>query len=312
MRFIGIIIALVLALVAGIAVLSFTGKEDKQEVLVNPQAPNINIERVNVLTAAQDIPVGTKIESTMVDRQGWPKHLVLEQFITENDAASVIDTVSRGAFLKGEPLIRSKLANKDDPSFLAAMLPEGMRVVTIQTDAVSGLAGFVFPGDRVDVLFTHEIEAPAAQPIPGTSETMGGDEPPTRLTEVLVSDIKVLAVDQKSTAAGDKELKAPTTVSVEVTAQDAQRIRLASIRGTLALALRSLKDKDIKTDVPPTREADISSAAANQPGQLENPIIVVRGVNVEVIRNTMTPSAPAPMAMEPAQSPTLPAIEGNR
>lgn len=344
MRFIGIIIAIALAITVGIAVLKFTGgsketatvatsqgevppaapgapADNAGGVVANPQAPVTEVPTVNILVASKDIPVGTVIEdSSYFDQQPWPKHLVLNQFITADQAPNVIKMVARAPFLAREPLILSKLANPNDPSFLAAMLPEGMRVVTIATDAPASIAGFAFPGDRVDVLYTHEVEKPKPQAQPnadGSTPTYTAPEK-QRVTEILVSNVKVLAVDQRSTSAAADKLVVPTTVSIEVAAADAQKIRLGEREGSLALALRSLKDEKKVDSYTPTLPSDITAVKFEQDqqaadvGKLQRPIIVVRGVQVEVLRNTGQPRPPAPAANDNPATAAPTAKEGKK
>lgn len=297
MRFVGIIIAVVLALAVGVAVLKFAGSRDSQTgVVVDPKAPSAQVQTVNILVAAKDIPVGTTItDGSFYDQQPWPKHLVLDQFIVADaQNPGIIGKVTRSAFLSREPLIATKLANPNDPSFLAATLPEGMRVITIATDATMSVGGFVFPGDRVDVLFTHELDkekpAPSRTGSLSLFPTYSANEKPDRATEVLVTNLKVLAVDQRSASKNQDELKIPTTVSLEVSQEAAQKIRLAEREGTLSLALRSLKDRETNVPVPPTLRQDISLAQPPKaPGNQS--VIVVRGsVAKEEFLNA--PSAP--------------------
>ena len=316
MRFIGVIIALALALVAGLAILHFFGNSDKKEVsvMVDPKAPQTTVQTVDILVAAKDIPVGTQItDSSFFDRQPWPKHLVLEQFIPAEQAPSVINTVTRGQFFARDPLTRSRLANPNDPSFLAASIPEGMRVVTLPVDKVSGLAGFIFPGDRVDILYTHDAPPaddsanPTNSPVAPRMGENGRQTVPS-ITEILTTDIRVLAVDQKSSAGGTDQLKAPETVSVEVTPNDAQRIRLAQTSGKVSLALRSLKDKDTKTTVPPTQESDLTNAGP----KVSNTITIVRGVKSEIINSDLPVSKGLNDSMPTPMAPTEPTAEGIR
>lgn len=286
MRLIGLFIAIALAATAGFAVLKLTGdkrNDSETNVVQNPQSAPQDVQAVDVLVAMNEIPVGTIIDHTMYDRQPWPKHLVLDQFIVAGDNSPGIEgMVTRGPFLAREPLIRSKLANPNDPSFLAAALPPGMRAVTLATDAVSGIAGFVFPGDRVDILFTHEK--------PMTDEERK-DRPmgarPELVTEVLVTDLKVLAVDQRPTSATGEKLIVPTTVSLEASQEDAQKIRLGEKGGTLALALRSIKDRDNKEMVEPTLQKNLTRIEMDDGESSKRPIFIVRGVKVETLEDAL-------------------------
>jgi pilus assembly protein CpaB len=165
--------------------------------------------------------------------------------------------VARTPFTKGEPIMLSRLANEKDPSFLAASLPKGMRVVTIAVDQVSGVGGFVFPGDRVDVLITHDINLSHHEEI--KADDAKQESKKEAVTEVLLSNISVMAVNQKSVIHGGEPPVVPTTVSLEVSASDAQKLRLTEhANGRLSLALRSLHDKDEIELARPTGVGDLS------------------------------------------------------
>lgn len=159
MKFIIYSVISALAILAAVIAFRFSDKPAPQEAVVQVAPTNeINIKTVDILVARTNIAVGTIIDSSMVDRQPWPENLVLEGFIVNDgsDKDNIIGKVARGAIQAQEPFMKSKLANPNDPGFLAANLPVGMRAITIATDVVSGVAGFIFPGDRVDLLFTHD------------------------------------------------------------------------------------------------------------------------------------------------------------
>lgn len=281
MRLIGILIAIVLAATMGLAVLKLAGGGDKKDVVVDPAPTQQKVSTVDVLVAAQEIQVGTALTPEMIDRQPWPSNLVLDQFLVSgSNDANIIGMVTRSHFQSREPLIMNKLANPNDPSFLAAALPEGMVAVTMQTDAVASVAGFVFPGDRVDVIFTHEKpeenldELPKGQPILRNQEKK-------KISETLLQNVKVLAVDQRSAASTSDKLVVPVTVSLEVSKAQAQKLRLAEQKGTLALALRSLKDKDNMDVSAPTEEEGITRLTTEDSGKKR--IKVVRGTQEEMI-----------------------------
>ena len=249
MRLIGFFIALALGAAAFFVALQFGGDtpsapQKPQQVIV--EKPKVIIEEVakaEVFVARQDIPIGTILTQAMLDRQPWPKHLMIEGMITADQSGSQLEgMVVRTPFKRGEPIIREKLANKDDPSFLAASLSKGMRAVTVATDAIAGVAGFIFPGDRVDILITHDV------PIPGETDERG--RPITqKISEVLLPNVKVLAINQRATGKGGEGPQVPSSASLEVSPQDGQKLRLAERNGALSLALRSLEDVEGEEDL---------------------------------------------------------------
>ncbi len=264
MRYVIFGIIAVLAIV--VAVIAFRLSDQGSQstaVAQNVPASEVTVRTVDVLVARSNIPVGSIIDNSMIDKQPWPENLVLEGFIVSdgNDKENIVGKVVRSGIQAHEPFMKNKLANPNDPGFLAASLPTGMRAVTVATDAVSGVAGFVFPGDRVDVLFTHES-------IPGGTVSSGK---PT-YTEVLAPNLRVLGVNIRD--GGDPSKPAavsPSSVTLEVTDSVAQQIRLAEKNGTLSLSLRSIRD-DAQNMIDPTSLANISRASA-----LSTSMSIVRG-----------------------------------
>lgn len=266
MRFVLLLIAAVVAVAAGVAALQLSGKKEAapQPAAAAPrQAASPGVSTVEVLVAKEAIPVGTVLEDGMVDRQPWPEHLVLEGFVTAD--AKVAGRVARTGFQAREPLMNNKLANPNDPSFLAAALPSGQRAVTIATDAISGVAGYVFPGDRVDVVLTHNIPE-EIRIRSGQAQSVRRDKP--ELSEVLVPNARVLAVNTRSTTGKESAAAAPLNVTLAVSELSAQMIRLGEKNGTLSLSLRSIRDLG-RREIPPLTglqhltRGDISSPAGD-------------------------------------------------
>jgi Flp pilus assembly protein CpaB len=137
-----------------------------------------------------------------------------------------------------------------------------MRAITIATDVVSGIAGFVFPGDRVDILFTHNV--------PGVAKNEIGSKPSN--AEVLGANVRVLAVNIREGDPSKPAAVTPSSVTVEVSDELAQRVRLAEKNGTLSLALRSIHD-DNQNYPTPTGLKDLSHVSIEEPPSL----MVVRG-----------------------------------
>lgn len=292
MRLFFIFLALVIAVAAGMAFWLLSAEEEAPvEVVVQPApvAP-VQVQDATILVARQDIPVGKRITEQDIDRQAWPSHLVHEEFIRQGGEAGLIDMVARTPFQAREPFAVSRLANPNDPSFLAAQLPEGKRAVTIPVDAISGINGFISPGDRVDVLINHEIglgrnfvsgmdiqatgpgqelsdrpKITTTQPLPRESRyqvpllmTSGKDQarPMLEVTEVLLSNVRILAVGQQSYQY-ENATNVPTNVTLEVTDLEAQKLRHAE-NGSLSLALRSLNDAEELSVPRPVADADMT------------------------------------------------------
>lgn len=288
MRLIGIIIALLLAVGAFFVAMKFLNNTPQQTpesgVVVGTSQPDV--QTAEVLTAAEDIPVGTVLTAEMLTSQPWPKHLILPNFITKGgESSNIVGMVTRSSFQAKEPIIRTRLANRNDPGFLAAALPSGKKVVTISTDTVAGVAGFIFPGDRVDVMVTHDIPDENADPEKERNKT-------EKVTETLLSNVKVLAVDQRASGGpGKDDKKVPTTISLEATLEDAQKLRLAQETGYLSMMLRSLDDRDTTdTGVITKRQNTTLSKAYDENFRKKGiPVKVIRGTKIETLEPLAEP-----------------------
>lgn len=288
MKYIGLAVAIVVAVVAAFLVLQVSQPAPQPispVVEVSGQADRAVVE-VSVYVAARDIPIGAVIDANMLTTRPWPKHLVVDGFVVGADAGKkIIDTVARAPFKRNEPINKAKLVNPDDPNFLAGELSAGMRLVTMGADEISAVAGFVFPGDRVDVLVTHELLREGFSEEDLQDGALSGAKLTENVTEALLSDVRVLAVDQRASAggAGDEQgIIVPRSVSLEVSSADAQRLRLASEVGRLSLALRSVEDKGAAAVPAITRPKDLSSAPAPAAvSKKETAVRVIRGTQLD-------------------------------
>jgi pilus assembly protein CpaB len=197
-----------------------------------------------VLVATRSLPVGTIIDAEAFRYQPWPQGLVQDAyFIRGEDGAgtdpqSLIGTVVRSEITAGQPVTQGSLVRPGERGFLAAALGPGMRAVTVAVSATSGVAGFVFPGDRVDLVLTQEVEG-------------GGEGAPLRVSETVIRNIRVLAVDQRLNArdeAGNQVAQTVSTVTFEATPKIAEKIAVAQTIGQLSLSLRSLADNNAELE----------------------------------------------------------------
>lgn len=188
-----------------------------------------------VLVATRALPVGTIIEPDSFRYQPWPKDLVEKAYFIkgESDLQALTGTVVRVPITAGAPITQGSLVKPGDRGFLAAALGPGMRAVTVSVSAASSVAGFVFPGDRIDLVLTQDVAG-------------GGDGPALKASETIIRNLRVLATDQRtdnSVGEDGKTIVATfSTVTLEATPKIAEKIAVAQNIGQLSLSLRSIAD----------------------------------------------------------------------
>ena len=216
-------------------------------------APDINGPMI--LVATRQLPAGTIIGPDSFRFQPWPKELAEKSYFLKDktDVNTLVGTVVRYPITAGQPLTQGALVHPDDRGFLAAALGPGMRAVTVRVSQEQGVAGFVFPGDRVDVVLAQELKVKE-----------GSSYPDEQLftAETIVRNVRVLATDQRYDAE-DETGKTPVrtfgTVTLESTPEIAEKIAVAQSMGKLSLALRPLAENS--GDL----EAAIASGEVNVP-----------------------------------------------
>ena len=189
-----------------------------------------------ILVARKALPVGTIIDQESLTFQPWPKELVQNAYYQEGspeaDMTRLIGTVVRNPVTAGQPVTQGALVGPNDRGFLAAALGPGMRAVTVPVSTTNGVAGFVFPGDRIDMVLTQEVAG-------------GGDGPALKVSETIVRNLRVLATDQRVDSKdeeGKTVVKTFSMVTLEATPRIAEKLTVAQSLGTLSLSLRSLAD----------------------------------------------------------------------
>ncbi|HOB12800.1 MAG TPA: Flp pilus assembly protein CpaB [Novosphingobium sp.] len=193
-----------------------------------------------VLVAQRALPVGTIITADSVSFQEWPKEMVQDAYFIDGEADmnKLLGTVVRYPITAGQPVTQGALVAPGDRGFLAAALGPGMRAITIPVSAKTGVGGFVFPGDHVDLMLTQTVQAKD-----------GGN--PLKATETILRNVRVLATDQSTETTveeGKTVVRAFRTVTLEVTPKIAEKIAVAQTIGTLSLSLRSLADNQAELD----------------------------------------------------------------
>jgi pilus assembly protein CpaB len=258
--------ALVIAVVTAVMAKNmFAGAGAQQAEAAVPVGPKI-------LVAKKALPLGTIIDASSFAYQPWPKELVQSAYYMEGqpgaDPKSLFGTVVRYPITAGQPITRGSLVGPEDRGFLAAALGPGMRAISVPVNTTTGVAGFIFPGDHVDIVLTQTVEG-------------GGDGPPLKASETVVRNARVLATDQRVSEKGEDgktEIKTFTNVTLEVTPRIAEKVAVAQSIGTLSLSLRSISDNAAELEravaagdvriapgTDPRQEKKILLSVANRP-----------------------------------------------
>lgn len=215
-------IAAMLGLIAVvIANAYFSGVQDKRENVTRQQ------QLTQIVVASQPLDFGMPIADQNVRLQAWPASSVPQGAFRTIAEAKKNNRMVLRPMVPGEPVLASKVSGTDGRATLAALLPDGMRAVSISVNAVTGVSGFVLPGTLVDVIVTRKIPGEGA-----TSEDYRSD--------VVLENVQVLAIDQ---IADDKkgDPKVSKTATLQVSLYDAQRLIIAEKIGDLSLALRKVE-----------------------------------------------------------------------
>jgi pilus assembly protein CpaB len=210
-----------------------------------------------VVVASKPLRFGAELGAMSLREVPWP-----EEAVPAGAFARIVDLTSSGrrvvltAIETNEPILSSKITGSGQRATLSAMLADGMKAVTIRVNDVEGVAGFVLPGDRVDVVLTRHQDKNAAA------------------ADVVLQNQRVLAVDQVADERTDKPSVAKA-VTLEVEVMSAQKLALAATVGTLSLALRKAGEA---TDVDTRRVSlsDLGRATPVSDDRFSN-ITVMRG-----------------------------------
>lgn len=188
-----------------------------------------------VLVAARPLPAGTFLKAGDTRWQSWPDTQVPPQFVRKPEGVPVnsmppnlLGSIVRRGIAAGQPVVKEFVVGKGEHGFLAAVLTPGMRAVSMNVDDATGIAGLLFPGDRVDVILSHE-----------STTKVGDRDINNKVSETIIVNVRVLAIDQRTNDLEGKPVRAKT-VTLEVTPSQAEIIAVATRMGSLTLSLRSL------------------------------------------------------------------------
>jgi pilus assembly protein CpaB len=231
----------------------------------------------SVLVARAQIARGQILKAQDFSWQVWPEGGIDKNYIQTGTRSADAFTgwVARDPFAPGEPITEAKIVAPGSRGFLAAALAPGMRAVSVPVTATSGISGFVFPGDRVDLLITHGLQG------------AGKDDSQHRAAETVLHDVRVIAVDQKLDTKNSEALIAHTA-TLEVTPKQSEIIAVASEIGKLSLSLRSLAAAEPASGAPAddaagdargtyTLDSEVSQLLSKPGASGDNGVIVLRG-----------------------------------
>lgn len=209
------------AIVAGLgAALLITRYLERRTVSVSTPTSKI-------VVAAMDLPLATRLRPEQLRMADWPVTAMPPGAI--RDVKDAVDHILTSRVLEGEPLLPGKLAARDAGNGLAALIPSNMRAIAVRVDDVVGVAGFIHPDDRVDVIVTiHPVR--------------GGDSETT--SKVILQNVKVLAVGKELevTERNRNQANPATVATLLVNPEESEKLALAGTEGRLMLTLRSWTD----------------------------------------------------------------------
>ena len=230
-----------------------------------------------VLVARADLPTGMFVTEQHLRWQTWPDDNLPENYLVEGrfDSQTLYGAVVRRGIASGAPIIKGQMITPGDRGFLAAVLKPGFRAYSIKVNATSSIAGLVFPGDRVDLIMTHQI----------TNLGTGVDQ---QVSETVLTNLRVLAIDQTM----DDQAGQPRvgkTVTFEVTPKQAEILAVADTIGRLSLSLRSLakNEAELRRIVNSGEALEEPTAKRGRTATIDYEASVLKGIvnsGVDVVR----------------------------
>jgi pilus assembly protein CpaB len=285
----------------------------------------VKASMTRILVAKNRLNYGAIITREHLRLIQWPKAAVPEGAFTS--FADVVRTDEHRVVLrrieKDEPVLKSKVSGFGGRASLSAMISKDMRAATIRVNDVNGVAGFVLPGDRVDVMITHDSGN-------GTGRRRGRGGAELR-TDLLLQNVRVLGIDQDADDSKEKPAVAKS-VTVEVKPHQAQKLILAQQVGTLSLSLRNVNNSENAVSrTIRLRDLRFGESATTKPKSVSptrspsrrgtttvkraSSVKITRGLKAseyEVIREPGVARQPPASRIAPPNTPVLPRDSGNK
>lgn len=228
--------------------------EAQQGVVAETEVANMT----EVVIAAREIPYGQVIEKTHLRTVGWPADAVPEGVYTDKE--ELIGKIVNQAALPGDLMLQARITDKLEGSRLSALIAPNKRAITVRVDDVNGVAGFLLPGNRVDVLATRLVDRRAK-------------------TQTLLQDIKVLAIDQKATRDEDDPVVV-RAVTLEADLEEATKLTGATAEGTIQLVLRNPDDRSFQIEKTPAPVVKTTSIR-RKPVETSREVTIIRGTSID-------------------------------
>jgi len=214
----------------GVAAYLARGTEENSRPVAEPV---VQLQTVEILVAKSDIGLGQPVKPEDLQWQAWPASAAGNLITRASRAEAVKEiagSIARAPFIAGEPIREQKLVKANGSGFMAAILPTGMRAISTEISPETGAGGFILPNDRVDVILSKREKNPDGK---------GSD---VVQSEIILSNIRVLAIDQAPKEKEGSNSLVGRTATLELKPEQAETLARARQSGTLALALRSLTD----------------------------------------------------------------------
>lgn len=252
---------------------------------------------VPVVIATTEVPSGQPLDAQQLRVVRWPTGYAPTGTFQRID--EVVGQTPRQTLVAGEPILAERLANKTQGQGLAAILDKGSRAMAVKVDQVVGIAGFVQPGDRVDVITTLALDDETRALLANKEE---------RISKIILQDVLVLAVGEHLTTEGSKPIKVQV-VTLQVQPEESERLALASQYGKIQLTMRARVDREtvdtqgvtplaLLGDQPPAVTPPAPAVVAKKDEQREPPR---RRARVEVKQ--------PPAVLAPPPPPPSPVVE---
>jgi pilus assembly protein CpaB len=195
---------------------------------VAPTAPQVATK--TIVIASAPLRFGALVGADNLKEVAWPEEAIPAGTFSTIAELTKEKRIVLASIARNEPILRTKVTGPGQKATLSAVIQDGMRAVTVRVNDVEGVAGFILPGDHVDVLLTRQANENKA----------GGTN------DVVIQNTRVLAIDQLADDAADKPTVA-RAVTIEVDTIGAQKIALAASLGNLSLMLRRAGEQHMDT-----------------------------------------------------------------
>ena len=253
----------------------------------------MNLGTVDVLVAAEPIPIGARITNEQVHTVRWPANIQPDGALT--DANTVVGRVARTGIDRNQPVVQSQLVD-EGVGLLPLLIPEGLRGISVKVDDVTGVSGFITPNSRVDVLV-------AGNDIGGNGELK---------SKLILQNVRVLATGKSVEQKDDKPIEVPT-VTLLVNPEEAEKVTLASQQNPVRLALRSYRDQELvgtpgistrglygyKDEPPPV-------VVAGKPVRRSPPVVVEVFLGSKIFRQEFNRNGTERTSMMPVEDGSMP------